>query len=112
MPPPQMEPKSGGSGVGPIAGAAIVVILLIAGGHYYWGLQINSAKMGVEEVPYIPNDEQTAPPIESAPSSDSSAGLPSQSSSDDTASIEADMKAMNMDQLNAQNQTEIDNLDQ
>ena len=42
--------------------------------------------------------------------SDTSAGLPQQSSSDDVSSIEADANAMNVDQLNAENSAELDTI--
>lgn len=106
FPPP--EPKK--SSTGPLAGAAIIIILLIAGGLYFWGAKLNRESRN--EVPYIPDDpsmmreEQPVGELQS----DTSAGLPPQSSSDDVSSIESDFNAMNMNELESQNSAEMNNI--
>ena len=98
------EPKTA---VGPIAGAAIIICLLIAGGLYFWGAKLNQQP---SVTPYIPSDSGSAPPQVQMPTSDASAGLPPQSSSDDVSSIQADVSAMSTDQLSAQTATDLKNV--
>jgi hypothetical protein len=97
--------------VGPIAGAIIVIVLLIAGGLYFWGAKLNSQMS--QDMPYIPDDGYMMPEA-SMPvgeiGSDTSAGLPPQSSSDDVNSIESDFNAMNIDEMEAQNEAELNNI--
>lgn len=97
--------------VGPIAGAVIVIALLVAGGLYFYGSKLNSQM--TPEAPYIPDDGYMMPEG-SMPAgeleSDTSAGLPPQSSSDDVSAIEADFNAMNMQQMESQNQAEMNNI--
>ena len=94
--------------IGPIAGAIIVIALLVLGGLYFWGAQMD---MQTEETPYIPGD---AMPGSEMPvgelESDTSAGLPAQGSSDDVSSIESDFNAMNMNQMESQNNAELNNI--
>ncbi len=89
--------------VGPIAGAVIVILLLIAGGLYFWGAAINAE-----------NPNNTPPLIlgNDVPASDESAGLPEQSSSDETSAIEADLNAMNMDQFETQTEGSVSAFDE
>lgn len=98
--------------IGPIAGAIIVIVLLVAGGLYFWGAKLNS-QISVE-TPYIPDDNTYMMPEGSLPAgelqSDTSAGLPPQSNSDDIAAIESDFNAMNMQQMEAENQAEMNNI--
>lgn len=106
FPPPQ-EPKSG---FGPIAGAIIVILLLIVGGLYFWGAKINNQMNN--EMPYIPSDDSMTDDVQPVGElqSDTSAGLPPQSSSDDVSSIEADFNAMNLNDLETQNSAELNNI--
>lgn len=99
MPPPQEPHKSS---VGPMAGAVIVILLLIAGGLYFWGAQLNRED---DALPFIPSND--AMQQEDTMMSDTSAGLPAQSSSDDVSAIEADANAMDMTQLESQNSAEM-----
>lgn len=98
--------------IGPIAGAIIVIVLLIAGGLYFWGAKLNS-QMQPQEMPYIPDDGYMMPeasmPV-SEPQSDTSAGLPPQGSSDEVSSIESDFNAMNMQQMEAENEAELNSI--
>ncbi|MEK7509546.1 MAG: hypothetical protein AAB605_02425 [Patescibacteria group bacterium] len=105
--PPPEPPRSS---MGPIAGTVIVIILLIAGGLYFWGAKINNQMNN--DVPYIPNDNsmmQDEQPVGEL-QSDTSAGLPPQSSSDDVSSIEADLNAMDMSSLESENSVELNNI--
>ena len=104
MPPPE-APKSS---VGPIAGAIIIILLLVAGGLYFWGAKLNENIDA--NVPYIPSDDTSLQDDSATVTSDTSAGLPPQNSSDDVSSIEADANAMDMGQLNSQNEAELDSI--
>lgn len=106
---PQPAPEK--TPIGPIAGAVIVIVLLVAGGLYFYGAKLNSQT--ANEMPYIPGDDYMMPEG-SMPAaeleSDASAGLPPQSASDDTSSIEADFNAMNMQEMESQNSAELNNI--
>lgn len=106
------EPRPDRKPVGPIAGAIIVIILLVAGGLYFWGAKLNS-QMQPQEMPYIPDDDYMMPegsmPVSEA-QSDTASGLPPQGSSDDVSSIESDFNAMNMQQMESQNEAELNNI--
>ena len=69
--------------------------------------------MQPQEMPYIPDDGYVMPegsmPV-SEPQSDPSAGLPPQGQSDDVSSIESDFNAMNMQQMEAQNEAELNSI--
>lgn len=98
--------------IGPIAGAVIVIILLIAGGLYFWGAKLNS-QMQPQDMPYITDDGYLIPeasmPV-GEPESDTAAGLPPQGGSDDVSSIESDFNAMNLEQMGAQNEAELNSI--
>lgn len=102
--PPTQTPEPTKSSVGPLAGAVIVILLLVAGGLYFWGAQLNKQE---EVLPFIPSDDTVQ---EQNTTSDTSAGLPAQSSSDDVSAIEADANAMNMNQFESQNSAELNNI--
>jgi len=104
------QPPAPKQGIGPIAGAIIVILLLIVGGLYFWGAKINR-DMPENTVPFIPSNDTA--PEEELPGelqSDTGAGLPPQSSSDDVSSIEADFNAMDMTELEAQNEAELNSI--
>ena len=103
IPPPMPEPQK--SSVGPVAGAVIVILLLIAGGLYFWGAQLNKQE---DLPPFIPSD--TSLDEDANVTSDTSAGLPQQSASDDVSSIEADANAMDMSQFESENSAELNNI--
>lgn len=103
--PPQQTVQSPKSSVGPIAGAVIVILLLAAGGLYFYGAKLNREMQN--DVPFIPSDES----VPSGADSDTSGGLPPQSNSDETSSIEADFNAINMTQFESSNQADLNNLD-
>ena len=106
---PQPGPEK--TPIGPIAGAVIVIALLVAGGLYFYGAKLNNQT--VNEMPYIPGDDYMMPEA-SMPvgelESDTSAGLPSQGSSDDAAAIQADLEAMDMNSMESQNSAEMNNI--
>lgn len=79
------------SGTGSLVGAIIIILLLAFGAFYFWGAKLNTGSNNPP--PLILGDEAA---------SDESSGLPLQQTSDETAAIEADLQAMNIDALNAQ----------
>jgi len=88
-PPPAAEvPKK--SSLGSIVGAVIVIIILIFGGLYFWGAQLEKQQVYEDELPFLLGDEEAA------------AGIPYTSSSDEVSSIEADINATDLDQFEAQ----------
>lgn len=84
------EEKTSG-GAGPIIGIVIIIALLIFGGLYFWGMQ---AQKEAEVLPFVPanNVEEAAAPVQE------NADL---STSDETATIEADADDAYMAQLEA-----------
>jgi hypothetical protein len=105
MPPQPVSPEPQKHPVGPIAGAIIVIILLIAGGLYFWGAQMNESN-DMNAIPFIPGNDETQ--LEAG--ADVNAGLPPQSSSDDVSAIEADMAAMDMGAIDAENSASMNNI--
>lgn len=104
--PPTQTPEPTKSSVGPLAGAVIVILLLVAGGLYFWGAQLNKQE---EVLPFIPSNDTTNESGADV-TSDTGAGLPAQSSSDDVSAIEADANAMDMTQFESQNSAEMNNI--
>ena len=97
----QPEKPIPSSGVGSIVGAIVIILLLAAGAFYFWGAKLNG---GNDNPPPLILGNETA----SVESSDASAGLPPQHTSDEAAAIEADIQAMNIDQLNAQTNSSLE----
>lgn len=85
------------SGMGALVGAVIIILLLAFGAFYFWGAKLNSGS--TNPPPLILGNETASAVI----SSDSSIGLPAQGNSDEAAAISADVQAMNIDLLSAQN---------
>ena len=83
------------SGTGSLVGAVIIILLLAFGALYFWGAKLNDGNSNPP--PLILGNEPVADET-----SDTSAGLPPMGSSDEAAAIEADIEAMNFDQLDAQ----------
>ena len=102
---PIATPPQQRSSIGPVAGIVIVILLLAAGGLYFYGAYLNKQ---MDETPYIPGDENLIP---ANADSDTSSGLPPQSDSDDVSSIEADFNAMNMNQMDAQTEADLSNIE-
>lgn len=92
--------QSQSSGTGSLVGAIIIILLLAFGAFYFWGAKLNTG--GNNPPPLILGNETA-----DAESSDASAGLPPQQTSDDAAAIEADLQAMNIGQLDAENATNL-----
>lgn len=84
-----MPPKKSQS-VGPVIGISIIVLVLLVGGLYFWGEQ--AKKQERQET------EQKAREIENAPDSKTDR-LNTQSSSDAASSIEADLSATDLNNL-------------
>lgn len=77
----QQNPKS----VGPAIGIVIIILVIILGALYFWGQTIDRREV-------ILNQQQ----META---DQAGSLPTQSSSDDLGSIEADLNMANFEDL-------------
>lgn len=108
--PPQMPaPEPEHSGMGPIAGAVIVIVLLVAGGLYFYGAKLNQEAM-MKAIPNMPQETMMEDGTLTETSGDAMVGLPSQSSSDDASSIEADLNAMDIGAIESSNQAELNNL--
>lgn len=102
-----VSPEPRKSNVGPIAGTIIVILLLVAGGLYYWGAKLNQDIQN-NTIPFIPDSAAT--PQEAIPAGESDDVFMPQSSSDDVSSIESDFNAMNMNEFDAQNEAELNNI--
>ncbi|MDP3965367.1 MAG: hypothetical protein Q8Q13_01040 [bacterium] len=96
-----MPDPSTRSGAGSIIGAIIIILLLAAGAFYFWGAKLNGTD--TNPPPLILGNETAGADA----SSDVASGLPPQQTSDDEAAINADIQAMNIDQLNAQNDASL-----
>lgn len=88
--------QSQSSGIGSLVGAIIIILLLAFGAFYFWGAKLNTGSNNPP--PLILGDEAA---------SDESSGLPPQQTSDEAAAIEADLQAMNIDQLNSQTTSDL-----
>ena len=52
------QPRRESSSAGPVVGIIIVIVLLALGALYFWGASMNRQQ---EPVPFIPEDNSTAP---------------------------------------------------
>ncbi len=94
MQPPLHENKSS---IGSIIGTIIVIAIIILGGLYFWGKRIDEAKM---KESLVSND-----PVETVTTQDENIeanAIMSVSDSDELNSIEAELKATNLDNLGAE----------
>lgn len=89
----KIEPIKAGSGA--LVGTIIVIILLAIGAYYLWTTR-NSANENPPPL-ILGNDVVDAGP------SDTRAGVPPQSVSDEEGAISADIEAMNMSEFESQN---------
>lgn len=110
--PPIAEPETERSGMGPIAGAVIVIALLVTGGLYFYGAKLN--REAAMNNSYIPSDLQNIQMEDGttqmeAPG-DATVGLPTQSSTDDAAAIEAEFNAMDINAIESSNEAELNNI--
>jgi hypothetical protein len=93
----QMPPHESKSSIGSIIGTIIVIAIIILGGLYFWGKRIDEARMKEGLV----SNEQ----VENTPVVDENMeanAIMSVTKSDDLNSIEADLKATNLDNLGAE----------
>ncbi len=81
-----MEPENR-EGSGPIIGTIIILLVIVLGGLYFWSTRTR--------------DGQAASPETSTTSDASLEAVGTQSSSDDAASIEADLNATNIDSVDS-----------
>jgi hypothetical protein len=84
------------SSIGSIIGTIIVIAIIILGGLYFWGKRIDEAKMKKDLV--SENNTTTTEVDENMEAN----VIKSVSGSDDTASIEADLRNTNLDNLGAE----------
>ncbi len=97
--PPAPENKSS---IGSIIGTVIVIAIIILGGLYFWGKRIDEAKM---KEGLVSNEDVTTPSVQDE--NMEAAAIMSVTNSDDLNSIEADLKATNLDNLGAELDTEL-----
>lgn len=94
---PVTPPHENKSSIGSIIGTIIVIAIIILGGLYFWGKRIDESRM---KEAVVSNES-----VESTPVQDENMeanAIRSVSSSDDLNSIEADLKATNLDNLGAE----------
>jgi hypothetical protein len=80
------------SSIGGIIGTIIIIAIIILGGLYFWGKRVEEAKLKQDLV------SDTTQPTEY----NEAAAIRSVSQGDDYASIEADLKATNMNNLDSE----------
>jgi len=93
-----MEPNNsnmnidGEGGVGPVIALIIILAVIVLGGLYFWGQRTSNNTTDIYGNPISPSvsDSNTIPVIDN------------QSSSDASASIEADLKATDIDSIDSQ----------
>lgn len=93
---PQGGEKS--SGMGPLIGSIIILIILIAGGFYLWNKEVAEDEMMMEDGTMMVEDMMMEEDAQTE-------ALESQSTSDETGAIEADLEATNMNELDAELET-------
>lgn len=93
--PEPVETPEEKKGVGAVVGTIIIILLLAAGAFYFWGARLNGNE---NPPPYILGNEGANT------DSDTQAGLPPQSTSDEPNDIYADVQAMNLEKLENENQ--------
>lgn len=92
-----MEPQK--SSVGGIIGTIIIIALIILGGLYFWGKRIEESKANQNLV----SDQSTT---QTATTTDENADIENVNSSDDLNSIDADLKATNLDNMSTELNTQ------
>lgn len=85
------------SSIGSIIGTIIVIAIIILGGLYFWGKRIDEAKM---KESLVSSEEVNNPAAQDE--NMEAAAIMSVTGSDDLNSIEADLKATNLDNLGAE----------
>jgi len=85
------------SSIGSIIGTIIVIAIIILGGLYFWGKRIDEAKMKKELV-----REESSMVVTEVDGNMEANAIKSVNSSDDTDSIEADLRNTKLDNLGAE----------
>ncbi len=85
------------SSIGSIIGTIIIIAIIILGGLYFWGKRIDEARM---KEGLVSNEQVESTPVED--DNMEANAIMSVTSSDDLNSIEADLKATNLDNLGAE----------
>ena len=104
-------PAIGTNSESPLVGAIIVIAILAFGGYYYWGTQTQPQIAYENPQPSLHTQQgavdNTATLQQSAVASDTAAldKLKSQSSSDEVTSIDADLKATDLNSLDKELQS-------
>lgn len=93
------------SSIGSIIGTVIVIAVIILGGLYFWGKRIDEAKLQQESTLQQAQLENT--PSTSQNTSEAS-NISNVSNSDDVNSLEAELKATNLDGLGAELDAELE----
>lgn len=86
--------------IGPAIGIIIIIVVIVLGGLYFWGQRLEMRSPATTENPPVENTQVSNSPAELQE-------IQSQSSADDTAAIEADLNATNVDSLG----TEMNSVD-
>lgn len=84
-----MEPQK--SSIGSIIGTIVIIAIIILGGLYFWGKRVEENKVKENLVTETETTDQSE-----------AAAIKSVSSSDELASIEADLSATNFDNLSTE----------
>ena len=87
-----MEPQQQKSGVGPIIGTVIIIALIILGGLYFWGKRVEESKATQNLVTGSVESTATVDQMEAN-------AIKSVTPANDTTSIQADLNATNLDDL-------------
>lgn len=91
-----MEPQQNKSSIGSIIGTIIIIALIILGGLYFWGKRLEESK-ATQDALMETTQNVAVEPITT--SQNEAMIINSMTSSDDLNSIEADLKATNLDNL-------------
>lgn len=98
-----MSVNTNKSSLGSIIGTIIIIAVIILGGLYFWGKRIDEAKMNQELV-----SGQTETTVTEEDENLEANTIKSVTSSDELDSIEADLKATNLDGLGAELEAELE----
>ncbi len=93
IPKVQMQSSQNKSSIGSIIGTIVIIAIIILGGLYFWGKRVEEAKLREQLV--TDNTPQTNQTNEAAV-------IKSTTNSDDLDSLEADLKATNLNNLDSE----------
>ncbi len=108
MPPENGVPKPHTSSVGPIIGAAIIIAVLAIGALYYWQTEMEGVYQNDDSLPM--NENGTLDEALEGEEDASLLDIQIQSSSDELSSIETDLDATTIDDLDAELNAEASQL--